>query len=292
MKKLLILMVLVLAVGGAAAYFFFSSEANHEEIPFAECETEAIGLWCAANDSKEPVIINKNHTARILGEDMTWQVTYSSLPGGGINYKHFTVHFYDALNQDKYNISFKHKPDNDLWVCGNICYVDENGKRYPMHEGDIFDRFKDGTVEMIELNADNWADYFEIKHFLEGYQSGPQNSWTYYAYICLKPEYARRALQTGFEMGLYYDIVAHPYTYTLDPESSSISLGDIHPDGKVETLCEPVYLKIKNLAPKYREDYLLLGTIHTSRDYWGEQYVNIADDIFIGNANGVLVLAK
>lgn len=290
MKKLLIVLLVLLALAGICVYAYIdlNTEPHHEDIPYADCEKEAVGTWSATDGDSLPLHIRADHTASVMGENVTWEVTYSYKGTSG---DFFTLTFTDADGQAKYKVSFDYNSDRDVWACRNVSEIDRDGKYHAENNGVSFSRFKEGTVDMIPLSAENWHEYFEIRHFLN--INGTSNKdWLYYAYVCLKPEYASRVLPTGYKLGVYYDINTHAYFCTVDVDAQTITIGDRSPDLPVENLCEPVYYHINPADHKLRDGYLTLATIATSRDFLNDAYTFIADDVFIGNANGTLVLVK
>lgn len=294
MKKALIVLLLLAVAAGIAlvGYAYLNQDTRREEIPFADCEREAVGTWSAADGDSLPLQIRADHTATVMGENVTWEVTYSYKGSGGTSQDFFTLTFTDADGQVKYRVSFDYNSDRDIWVCRNVSEIDRDGKYHAENNGVSFSRFKEGTVDTIPLSAENWHEYFEIRHFLNVTESIDDKDWLYYAYVCLKPEYVSRVLPTGFKLGLYYDINAHAYFCTVDVDAQTIAIGDPCPDVPAKNLCEPVYYHINPADHKLRDGYLTLATIATSRDFLNDAYTFIADDIFIGNANGTLVLVK
>lgn len=264
-----------------------------EGIPFEECAGYATGTWVDPLGHTGDIVINEDKTADFMGENLTWKVTYSNKndPKLETDTAWFIVDFLDG-DTLKYDVAFSYEEDPGLWISTSINYYDEEGNAHDLDDGTgWYYRVNTETTEIVKITLDNWDKYFSAGQFFDWEDTTDIYDWSFDEYIILNPEYEPRAVETNYNLGVYFEFLASPYHYTLDAENADIKWTEPY-DAPMETLLEEVYFNIYKDDYRYKEGYLVLERIHIDRNFGNTDYINLLDYMTIHDANGTLLLKK
>ena len=304
---LMILGVLVLALIGFIVYRLLSPAETGDFFTIEECEEALVGEWIDPRGKEEPYVFRADHTGNVLGKEITWEVVYRLNDERGMSYAVFSVDYYftesDSEEPDG-ELDFHYYDEWDLTL--SSCDVSEREDTIHWY------RCKVGTVDIIEITAENWEQYFEIAG--ESKWSTVDGNWYGYTnYVYLKPEYAENFIDLGHygkENVVIYKCSALcsvvPYCGEVDNEAKTCTALFENVDEETEYKQYNLEYAITDneiaLSTNQREDGAIkLLDLETDSDYNAADEkegntinvtFDVLEDIEIIEASGVIVLVK
>ena len=288
MKKIIALALAVVLM------FSLCSCKKDDDIPFDECKQIAIGLWEDPLDEAPPFMVNEDGTAVFNGENYTWDVTFSmryiSETQDAFSYDSFYVSLFDDEGNEIYDVRIKYDYADKIWCVVGVSSEAENIPEYRYKDTLLF---KEGSIEVIYLNDYNFGDYFELNQIFE-WDTIEKKDWSCNAYICVKPEFEERVIQTNWKDKFYCDVEFNVYYVSIDKENDDINqlgLCDWQPENNINT--KEMEMFINKWDSDYHGDYLAVDWVHMFNNYDDNgEFLEVAEYYSISGLDFILILKK
>lgn len=242
-----------------------------------------IGTWVPINSNKyedgsNVITFNADGTIDMLGETYTWEVTSArSAEEGSIALYDGETKFYTA----EYEIKDK--------VLNYLCFERVKGADDKYRLSDEYSMYatgyyKESDFTVIEINSDNFADYFEMKEFASVTKDsfGDAIKITIYQGLVFKEEYGKVHLslsQGAFECSYHSD---SKYEVTADKTTGEYTYGAKVKDGNPWT-----NIKDCQKQGNLEDGYGIICT-YAIMDSFPSDTISIDDEIEITRATGTI----
>ena len=306
MKKLIkiigiILLVTLLLFAGLLVYRIFFDKGPEYFFTIEECEEALVGEWIDPIGEQESYVFREDETGYILGKDITWEISSRADKGRGFEHAVFMVDYYFSGSEESDGtLYFDYYDEWDTviydWGLGDEGFEQQLNCR----------RFKEDTVEIVELNAENWSDYFEVSGEPKWYESNGKHSWLGYThYLYLRPEYVERYVEFNYKQDYVYQCTIRcnevPYYGMVNLEDATCTT--LGPNDNLESELKEYNVtyeinSTRDLSHQLREDGASrLLDFETDEEGAGmegqfEVTYDVMEDIEVVDASGVLVFFK
>lgn len=269
-----------------------------EEEEFAELAKNAVGEWITFHEDvtdAKTLILNEDGTGFYDTENFTWAVDY-----GDEDY--FTVKCMVNGVEFKYYINFNRYDGESVYRCSvNIVEVQDEYSWTSTHEDEstYFDRYNKDVLEIVDITAENFNDYFEVRP--EPYwnlnEFGEPESWGRGHYVFLRPEYAERLAIDDSEIKVQYTGKEVYYYCDVDLENMKLEMGEAIPNREKEDIDETTSFRLYNSYDnRFPEEYAVTYfSSYSGNGYFNGEECTFAtniEDLNIERAAGLLVLTK
>lgn len=306
MKKILkiigiILLVIIFLFAGLVVYRIFFDKGPEYFFTIEECEEALVGEWFDPNGEQESYVFRSDKTGHILGKDITWEISSRADKGRGFEHAVFMVDYYFSGSEESDGtLYFDYYDEWDTviydWGLGDDDFEQQLYCR----------RFKTDSVEIVELNADNWEKYFEVAGEPEWFEYDGKMSWLGYThYLYLRPEYVDRYVEFNYKQQYVYQCTIRcnevPYDAMVDLDDVTCTI--LKPNDEVESELKEYNVTYeinwtRDLEHNLRADGAArltdFETDHEGYASEGQSEVtyDIMEDIEVVDATGVLVFFK
>ena len=297
----IILLVIVLLFAGLLVYRIFFDEGPEYFFTVEECEEALVGEWFDPNGEQESYVFREDKTGHILGKDITWEISSRADKGNGFEHAVFMVHFYFSGSEESDGtLYFDYYDEWDTviydWGLGDADFEQQLNCR----------RFKTDSVEIVELNADNWNDYFEVSGESKWHEYDGEMRWLGYThYLYLRPEYVDRYIEFNYKRQYVYQCTIRcnevPYYGMVNLDDATCTTMKPNEQQESELKEYNITYEIngqRDLSHNLREDGdSRLTDFETDNEGYGtegqfEVTYDVMEDIEVVDASGVLVFFK
>ena len=260
-----------------------------------------VGEWVAFaryEAASNALILKEDGTGSYGGDPFTWSVNWVEEP-------HVTVECCGDDGAVTYYLNFMKFDEDPVWRCDVTLvndFADETNFSV-VHEDEegVGQRYNRDALEIIEITADNFTEYFDIR---------PEASWTAHSsgkadfdgrwyYVFLRPEYAERIAYSESVIKLKYFGQKVYYQCDVDFENAQCTIGAPFPEIKTEDVDKTAAFDLNNnFGPLFPGEYCAEcldggsgnGILHKSTG--DVYYTAVLEDFVIEECAGQLILAK
>lgn len=281
----------------------FANEAEGVSMPtqdeqYAELAKNAVGEWITFDEDvtdATALVINEDGTGTYGEDSFTWAVDYGSDESFSIKCLVNGIEF-------KYYISFTKYEDERVWRCQTfLVEVQDEYSWTTTHEDEdtYFSRYNKDVLEIIDITAENFNDYFEVRpeFFWNENEFGEAEGWGRSAYVFLKPEYAERLAMDDTEIKFQYTGKLVYYYCDVDLENRKVEIGDAISGRDKEDVDETSSFRMyPSYEDRFPEEYAIYSIwMYAGNGYFGgdmHDFVTEFEDFNIERAAGQLILTK
>ena len=269
------------------------SEAFADAIPFVLGKWEALGKYPAADND---LVLSEDGTGYYGDNAFTWVVDWAD--EDVINIK-----CWDGNGVLTYYLHFTRPEGSSSFSCSLSLvenYVDEGSwTMVPEDEAQQGLRYKADTLEFVEITAENFETYFEIRmaDAWESQDSGRARFGGCWYYVLLRPDYVERLVDTERVIKLKYKGNLVYFCCDLDPEARQCTLGEPFPEIETESVSKMASFDMNNsygfVLPEEYCLELLTGSNGVRFKETGDVYYTaVLENFTILECSGQLILYK